>query len=251
MNLVVLISGGSFMDLIALQNEVLENGYSIYTDSNLTALGHSARIEYLSSFGKLEIHSPREKFHYSSLDREPWRKLAISSANGVGEPYAQFLQTTYFSKLDPQYPALAIVFKFLISFRNQMLGLEDDFGSNPKEDGFWNACRVHHYPKGGGFMVEHKDTHFPKVLDSNELPFLQVMMILSTKGIDFSEGGNYIRDRNGKQIYPEDLYGIGSIVMFDGGIAHGVQDVDPDGIVDFSEPSGRFAAFVNLYEARD
>ena len=238
------------MDLITLQNEVLENGYAIYTDSNLTAMGHAARIEYLSSFGELVIHSPREKFHYSALEEKPWRKFAISSANGVGEPYAQFLQTTYFSELDLQYPALMAIFKFLISFRNQMLGLGEDFGSSPKEDGFWNACRVHHYPVGGGFMVEHKDTHFPKVLESNKLPFLQVMMILSTKGVDFSEGGNYIRDRSGKQIFPEDLSGIGSIVMFDGGIAHGVQDVDSDGILDFSHPSGRFAAFVNLYQVQ-
>lgn len=239
------------MDLITLQNQVLENGFAIYSDSNLTTLGNSARAEYLLAFHKLKIHSPREKFHYSSLDREPWRKFAISSANGVGEPYAQFLQTTYFSEADASNPALNSAFKFLISFRNQMLGLKVDFGSNPKEDGFWNACRVHHYPKGGGFMVEHRDTHFPKVLDSNQIPFLQVMMILSTKGSDFFEGGNYIRNRNGEQIYPEDLAGIGSIVMFDGGITHGVQDVDPDEILDFSQPLGRIAAFVNLYEARD
>ena len=239
------------MDLISLQNKVLENGYAIYNDSNLTVLGNSAHDEYLSVFHKLKIHSPREKFHYSSLDREPWRKFAISSANGVGEPYAQFLQTTYFSESDASYPALTSTFKFLISFRNQMLELQADYGSNPKEEGFWNACRVHHYPKGGGFMVEHKDTHFPKVLHNNQLPFLQVMMILSTKGKDFFEGGNYIRNRNGEQIYLEDMAGIGSIVMFDGGITHGVQDVDPDGILDFSQPSGRFAAFVNLYEARD
>jgi len=239
------------MDLEALQNEVLDKGYAIYTDSNLTYLGNSARTEYLSNFYKLKIHSPREKFHYTSLDSQPWRKFAISSANGVGEPYAQFLQTTYFSENDSQYPALQEAFKFLISFRNKMLDLSEDFGSNPKKDGFWNACRVHHYPKGGGFMVEHQDTHFPKILHTNQLPFLQVMMTLSNKGSDFSEGGNYIRNRNQDQIYPEDLTGIGSIVMFDGGIVHGVQDVDPDGILDFSQPSGRFAAFVNLYEARD
>lgn len=239
------------MDLKSLQNEVLDKGYAIYTDASLAALGNSARTEYLSNFYKLKIHSPREKFHYTSLDSQPWRKFAISSANGVGEPYAQFLQTTYFSEKDSRYPALREAFKYLISFRNKMLDLSEDFGSNPKKDSFWNACRVHHYPKGGGFMVEHQDTHFPKILHSSELPFLQVMMILSKKGTDFSEGGNYIRNRNQDQIYPEDLAGIGSIVMFDGGIVHGVQDVDPDGILDFSQPSGRFAAFVNLYEARD
>ena len=69
------------MDLKSLQNEVLDKGYAIYTDASLAALGNSARTEYLSNFHKLKIHSPREKFHYTSLDSQPWRKFAISSAN--------------------------------------------------------------------------------------------------------------------------------------------------------------------------
>ena len=66
--------------------------------------------------------------------------------------------------------------------------------------------------------------------------------------LDFLEGGNYIRTREGKQIFPEDIADIGSLIMFDGGITHWVQDVDPDSVLNLESSSGRFAAFVNLYE---
>lgn len=236
------------MQLNELRNQVSSNGFAIFSSPELKNLGLLAREEYLKKFAKLPIHSPREKFHYSILDSAPYRKFAISSANGVGEPYAQFLQTTYYSEKDRNYPNLINVFRELIKFRNQMLGQLIDFGSQPIRDGYWNACRVHHYPKGGGFMVEHKDTHFPKVLKESSLPFLQVMMALSIKGKDFLEGGNYIRTREGKQIFPEDIAEIGSLIMFDGGITHGVQDVDPDSVLNLESKTGRFAAFVNLYE---
>jgi hypothetical protein len=236
------------MQLDNLKNQVASSGYAIFSSPELKKLGLLAREEYLNNFTKLPIHPPREKFHYSILDSAPYRKFAISSANGVGEPYAQFLQTTYYSEEDKNYPNLMNVFNELIKIRNQMLDQKNDFGSIPNRDGYWNACRVHHYPKGGGFMVEHKDTHFPKVLEESSLPFLQVMMALSIKGKDFLEGGNYIRTREGKQIFPEDIADIGSLIMFDGGITHGVQDVDPDSVLNLESSSGRFAAFVNLYE---
>ena len=236
------------MDIEEIRSQVYSNGYAIFSNPELKMLGLDARAEYIKYFAELPLHSPREKFHFSILETAPWRKFAISSSNGVGEPYAQFLQTTYFSENDSSYPFLSAVFKKLIGFRNKILNQAEDFGSNANRDGYWNACRIHHYPQGGGFMVEHKDTHFPKILKESSLPFLQIMMTLSLKGKDYFEGGNYIKTRKGEKIFTEDIAEVGSLIMFDGGILHGVQDIDPDSIFDMNSSSGRFAAFVNLYE---
>jgi len=185
------------------------------------------------------------------LADRPWRKLAIGSANGVGESYAQLLQTTYFDEHCGEYPGLRELFSRMVTLRNDVLGVARDFGSVPARDGFWNACRIHHYPRGGSFMAAHRDTYFPKALESAGHPFLQVMVLLSERGRDFRSGGGYIVDRAGNKIQFEHADCLGTVVAFDGGIVHGVEDVDADEIIDFHSPSGRLAAFVNLYKVLD
>jgi len=118
----------------------------------------------------------------------------------------------------------------------------------PDRDGFWNACRIHHYPRGGSFMASHRDTYFPLALEKAGHPFLQVMMVLSERERDFFTGGGYIIDRHGKKTFFEDQGSFGKVVSFDGNIVHGVEDVDGDQIIDFTLSSGRIAAFVNLYK---
>jgi hypothetical protein len=54
----------------------------------------------------------------------------------------------------------------MIVVRNKSMRVNASFGEQPERDRFWNACRVHHYPRGGGFMVAHKDTHFPAAIGS-------------------------------------------------------------------------------------
>jgi len=148
------------------------------------------------------------------------------------------------------FPALSELFANLLKLRNLILGIDIEFGSLLERDRFWNACRIHHYPVGGGFMTEHRDTYFPSALEKSELPFLQVMALLSTKGTDFEEGGGFVRCDQGERVCFEDEAGIGTVVMFDGGVHHGVLDVNRGELLDFESDRGRVAAFVNVYEVR-
>jgi hypothetical protein len=50
-------------------------------------------------------------------------KLAIGSANGLGDPYVQNLQSIYFDANDPNYPALGTLFKLLIAVQNRLMRL--------------------------------------------------------------------------------------------------------------------------------
>lgn len=209
-----------------------------------------ARHEYLNTFHQLPLHAPREGFTVDDLRDKPWRKLAIGARNGLGEAYAQFLQTTYFHEQNAEHPYLKQLFSFMITLRNRLLALPADFGSCPERDLFWNACRVHHYPCGGGFMMAHKDTYFPSVLKKSGFPFLQIMIPLSLRNEDFVSGGGFIVPKDSDQpCFFETSDSLGDMVLFDGGnVVHGVEDVDSDRVVDFQSRSGRFAAFVNVYK---
>ena len=223
-------------------------GYMIIRDADVAKTCVTARAEYERCLSLSKLHSTREKFHYSELSRAPWRKLAVGSRNGLGAPYAQNLQSIYFSFEDKEYPALGSLFSLMVRIRNKLMGVEPSFGSNPEQDRFWNACRVHHYPRGGGFMAIHKDTHFPQVINAQiGKPFYQICVLLSRKNVDFFTGGGVIGDGEQNKIDLEEQAGFGSLVLFDGRTYHGVEDVDLDQVIDFSKPDGRLAAFVNLY----
>jgi hypothetical protein len=238
------------IDLVRIDEELDLRGYVVISDSTIAAAADAARVDYDRGLHALPLHAPREKFHYSALLDQPWRKAAIGSSNGIGDPYAQNLQSIYFSASDPHYPALGRLFRFMIAIRNRLMRLDPSFGDNPERDRFWNACRIHQYPRGGGFMVMHKDTHFPQIIASQiGKPFYQVSVLLSRKNVDFFSGGGFVIDKGGRKIDLESEGGFGSLVLFDGRTYHGVEDVDLDQVIDFSRPDGRLAAFVNLYSA--
>jgi hypothetical protein len=231
----------------ALDND----GYVVVKDDKLTTMCTAARAEYERCLRTAELHAPREQFHYSSLSERPWRKLAIGSSNGIGDPYAQNLQSIYFDANDKNYPALGSLFRFMIAVRNRLMRVDPSFGNNPERDRFWNACRIHHYPRGGGFMAGHKDSHFPQVIDAQiGKPFYQVSTLLSRKNVDFSSGGGFVIHGQKEKVDLETKGGFGSLVLFDGRTYHGVEDVDLDRVIDFSRPDGRLAAFVNHYSVR-
>ena len=236
------------IDPAKIDAELNSSGYLIVRDAEIGKISLKARAEYDHCLKTSKLHAPREKFQYGMLSSEPWRKLAIGSSNGLGESYAQNLQSIYFDANDPNYPSLGALFGLMILIRNKLMGVDPSFGSNPERDRFWNACRVHHYPRGGGFMATHRDTHFPQVIAAQiDKPFYQICVLLSRKNTDFFSGGGVIYDSNKEKIDLEEKAGFGSLILFDGRTYHGVEDVDLDQVIDFSRTDGRLAAFVNLY----
>jgi hypothetical protein len=236
------------IDPVEIDRELNSYGYLIIQNSTIQQLSVKARAEYDRCLQQSKLRATREKFHYSILVKEPWRKLAIGGSNGLGYQYAQNLQSIYFDANDSNYPALGALFGFMVKVRNKLMGVDADFGSDPERDRFWNACRVHHYPRGGGFMATHQDTHFPQVIDAQiGKPFYQVCVLLSRKNVDFFSGGGVVFGADKEKVDLELKGGFGSLVLFDGRTHHGVEDVDLDQVIDFDRPDGRLAAFVNLY----
>jgi hypothetical protein len=135
----------------------------------------------------------------------------------------------------------------MIAVRNKLMTVASDFGDDPNRDGFWNACRVHHYPRGGGFMTLHRDEYFPERLADKDKPFYQLLVLLSRKNTDFFTGGGVVVGFKGKRVDVEIEGGFGAMILYDGRTLHGVEDVDTDQIIDFSRADGRMVALVNLY----
>jgi hypothetical protein len=236
-------------DIENIDRELERHGYYFLRTSELSRLAMDARSDYLRFFAQSKINPTRKSFDFRMLASQPWRKLAIGSRIGLGDPYAQNLQSSYFSASDSAFPSLGRLFKIMLSVRDRLMRItKPNFGDDADTDRFWNACRIHHYPRGGGFMARHRDTHFPHLIKEQlDKPFYQVAVMLSRKGEDFVSGGGFVEDRQGNKIDLEEAAGFGTMVIFDGRTPHGVDDVDLDQVIDFASPSGRLAAFVNLY----
>jgi hypothetical protein len=54
-----------------------EQGYITIKDAAIAESSSAARADYDRCLKASKLHATREKFHFSSLSGEPWRKLAI------------------------------------------------------------------------------------------------------------------------------------------------------------------------------
>lgn len=235
------------LDVQKVDQALLSDGFLIVRDKKLEQMCEAARGEYELCFRKTKPRAPSEKFDYKMLRNEPWRKMTIGSRNGLNEKISQNLQTIYFHESDRNYPSLSLLFGEMIKVRNKLMRVEEDFGCVPERDKFWNACRIHHYPRGGGFMTLHQDKHFPNKLEEHDKPFYQMLVLLSRKDVDFFTGGGVVISRQGQKIDIESEAGFGTMILYDGRTPHGVEDIDLDQVIDFSRTDGRLVAIVNVY----
>lgn len=243
-----IFSGKELQDL---KHEVAEVGFSEIYNPDLQKIGQLAREEYFRVIDSCDIHSQEAKFDRQDLIKAPWRKTAVSGINGLGETISHMLSTTYFHYASPELKHLCLAASVLISLRNFLSDLPQNFGSNPSKEEFWNASRVHHYPCGGGYMQEHKDTYFPELMNKYTHFFVQTSMLMSNLGEHFEEGGLKLWLEDGAEKYVESACGIGKIVVFDGRrVSHGVVPVDAESTLSWHAQTGRLAMYANLYEAK-
>lgn len=138
-------------------------------------------------------------------------------------------------------------FKKLIEIRNSIDDSKISSFDNNLQNGAFNACRFQVYPKGGGFMSGHRDTEAVSSFEAQGLPLYQLVLLITQKGIDFTEGGAYIK-HEGKTIDIESLGKSGDVVIYNGKSFHGVADIDPFLPLDTSNLSGRIVGMVTIYK---
>lgn len=179
--------------------------------------------------------------------RNPLQKVVVGGLTGINN-CARLIRTFFLPLSGPDLYGSHDIFRRLARFRNLLCNEPENFAIDQDERGLWTASRIHHYPRGGGFMAEHSDFGTAvAAADAGFDRFAQVILIISQKGLDFHTGGAFIRRGNDRFFY-EDACVSGDIVVYDGRIRHGVADIDAHEPFQFDSIQGRLVGFATLYK---
>jgi hypothetical protein len=214
--------------------------------------GLFSRDEVLAARAKLQgrfdvkndrKHDPKD----AEAIRRNFQKLIVGGTRGTNA-CPRFLRMFYNPTFDEDIFGMHAIFRRLIQFRNLLYSLPKDFTCNGTENGMWSASRINHYPRGGGFMATHTDVGTTSVAaDMGMERYVQLLLLLTKKGVDFHEGGAYI-DLEGRRYLFESECEIGDVVIYDGRVNHGVEEIDPMEPLDLSSFAGRHVALVTLFK---
>ena len=181
--------------------------------------------------------------------RGNFQKWSIGTAGASRKvPYSRMIRVIFTPFLDEDRYGLQDLLRRVAITRNLMHGLPADYAIDAIENDRWTAARVLQYPSGGGFIDRHVDTAVVDALPSNAATYLQLLMVLTERGVDFERGGAYI-EVDGVRIDLEDHVQLGDLLLYDEQTVHGVADIDPHRVLDTRTLSGRMAGFANIYRA--
>jgi hypothetical protein len=189
-------------------------------------------------------HDPRD----TEAIRRNFQKLQIGANSGIDSrrTLGRFLRILYNPIFGDDIYGMRAHFVTLARFRNRLFALPEDHAVHGTADGFWTCARIHQYPRGGGFMVPHRDLYSRAAAEEAELGYYQPFLMLSEQGEDYREGGAYI-DLGEERILYEGECRAGDVIVYDGRTIHGVADIDPLEPLALDRFSGRVAAFVSLF----
>jgi hypothetical protein len=193
-------------------------------------------------------HDPRD----SDAVRRNFQKLQIGANSGIDSrrTLGRFMRALYNPIFADDIHGMRAHFITLARFRNLLYGLPPEFAVHGTQDGYWSCTRLQQYPRGGGFMVPHRDVYAQIATTEAGLGYYQPMLLLSQPGEDFIDGGAYV-DRGDERFHYERYCRAGDLIAYDGHSVHGVADIDPLQPLDLATFSGRTVALVSLFRHLD
>lgn len=180
--------------------------------------------------------------------RRNFQKWSIGTRGGGHREYdyARLLRVIFTPFLDEDRYGVHDLLRRVAIMRNRFLGLPMEYAIDRIEDGLWTAARLQQYPAGGGFIQAHVDRATVNFVPSGAANYVQVLMVLTKRGVDFERGGAFLDDPAGR-VDLESHVELGDLVVYDEQIVHGVADIDPHLVLDTTSLGGRVAGFANLY----
>ena len=140
---------------------------------------------------------------------------------------SRFMATYYNPMAQPDIFGLREAFRSLIEVRDLVSGLERGLQDEHLEGGAFNATRVQMYPSGGGFMSAHSDSTAAAILSGHsDGRFLQPVLLITQRGVDYETGGAFVVGENGESIDVELGSQSGDIIIYYERTIHGVADID-------------------------
>lgn len=189
-------------------------------------------------------HDPND----SAAVRRNYQKLQIGANSGIGSErtLGRFMRSLFNPIWDDDIYGMRRHFVRLAQFRNRLSRLPAEHAVHGTDHGFFTCARLHQYPRGGGFMVPHRDLFARVAVEEEGMPYFQCFVLLSEKGEHFREGGAYIFSPQGRLDYEADCH-AGDLIIYDGSTVHGVADIDPQEPLELLRFGGRVAAFASLF----
>ena len=193
-----------------------------------------------------ELMSGIQKLSAGGVNPNQRVKVDGKTTKGVRRP--RLMRTLYLPLSDDNPYGFDEIFRTACAVRNLLYGFEPGFCVEAPEGGYWTACRIHQYPAGGGFLIDHRDEAVPALQQQSDWPaYYQPLIVLSKPGEDFESGGAFA-EAGGERIFYEQFCELGDIAVYDGRTVHGVADVDPNKLLRLDQLNGRMAGFVTLYK---
>ena len=111
---------------------------------------------------------------------------------------------------------------------------KENFINNIPSQGVIARLNLHHYPRGGGYQMEHIDP-------ANDFAKIQTLIIASQFGKDYKSGGVYARKEiNGVKYYVDEYTEIGDLLVLSPDIPHGVEPIDIESEYSWQTNDGRW-----------
>jgi len=195
--------------------------------------------------GRDKKHDPAD----TEIIRTNFQKLQIGANSGINSlrTLGRFMRVIYNPIDCEDVLNMREHFIRLARLRNLIYGLPMDFAIYSDENNLWTCNRIQQYPRGGGFMVPHRDQYSQIVSVESGLEYYQLLLLLSEKSTDYLEGGGYIQTPDSRFNYESDCIS-GDVIIYNGKSMHGVADIDPLETLDLSRLTGRSVAISSLFK---
>lgn len=181
-----------------------------------------------------------------------FQKWSVGSLSPKSDSSARLMRIFYNPLWSEDIYSLHGMFDKLVEVRNHLQGIDINYAKKVEENKLYSACRVQFYPKGGGFMQAHTDWVGVNNLEKTDVrQFIQILVVLSKRGEDFTRGGGFVTNSKGEKVYVEQDAELGDIIIYDGSTIHGCEDVDPHLPLDTTALEGRFVGIATLYKVWD
>ena len=183
---------------------------------------------------------------------ENYQKFSVNGGEFRVKAYPQCVRSFYNPPFAPDVFGMREPFRAAAQVRNLLMGVPPTWAVDAIEDSFWTAARIHHYPRGGGFMSAHCEDYIPLLYKGTHLEnlYFQPIIVMSRKGegsdCDYRSGGGFFT-RGDERCYFEEFLNLGDMVFYDTRVIHGVTEIDPKERFCQTELEGRFAGLVTLY----
>jgi hypothetical protein len=177
-----------------------------------------------------------------------YQKLAVGGAMTSWDYRPRFYRIFYTPLWADDIFGVHDIFRRFARLRNRLQGYPPNFAIDTIDEGLWTAARMQHYPAGGGFFMAHRDVVIDTVThDAGQRRFHQLLLLMTTKGEDFRDGGGFVDIGEDRLMFEEEC-GAGDVILYNGATIHGVADIDPHVAASLDRMDGRLVALASLYK---